>query len=974
MTLDISRWPYDAWNDYLGVVMQQGRVHLDSDWNELLAEFTRRIHAGSLDVLGLAGVPSTTPGAFQIQITPPDAQGNLHATIGVGRIYVDGILAENHGSPSAPQWDPILADYFGSPTTPLDYANQPYVRGAVFPANATGQFLVYLDVWQREVSYIEDPSLVDQAVGVDTTGRLQTVWQVKLLDVSAVAGGFAGSTPDAAVWTTTPAIASGPIWQTLIQGSPSLLTNGPAQGYVGQENQLYRVQIHQGGAAASASTLPVTYPLTAGTATFKWSRENASVATAVTAIASVTNSLGNPASQLTVQSLGRDQVLGFSPGDWIEIIDDFLELSAAQTQSGELHQIDSINAAALTIVLDAPVSAGNFPVTSGLTDPARHTRIRRWDQGGTVYFADGQTAWANLAGSGSAGIPVPPSGTVLQLENGITVAFDLSTAGNFQSGDYWTFATRIADGSVAPLSKAFPAGTNHHVCRLAIVDFSFSPPAVTDCRTVFQPLASPSIHVTGINPVSGVQLVAGGTINIQDLEQGINVSFDSPLDSAITTATIAPVCFITVEVPDSTNGWCTPMTLVGTASVATPSVVRSITWIPSPKAIGALTTLIPAAQLPVLARLTLKGNSIWALGGPPYVYLNGAGIGDGRSYADFEMCFWLNSEPPVDVSATALTFSAQTAGTISDPQPITLTNNSGEELDFTDSGISVVGPNAADFIMTNTCGTELDNAASCSISVQFSPTLTLALTPTRSASIAIAANIDAPTISLTGTALTPQLTVSSDSLGYPATVVGRTTYLTVGVSNTGNAPLSISLIQISGAGDFAQTSNCVPPLGGGTLQPGQQCTVTVGFTPIVTGPRSAVLIITHNAFNGSLQIPLSGSGIVQPIKVIEVKVTDFKTLDNVKTFEVKVTDIIRNVTPIRVLGTVGAKPSAAGLKSFITPKERPAVSPPATRKPAARKAAAHKEAARKPAPRKPAPGKAASAKPAAKRKKRPKSR
>ena len=74
------------------------------------------------------------------------------------------------------------------------------------------------------------------------------------------------------------------------------------------ENQLYRVEIHEPGAATS------------GGATFKWSRDNASVMSGVTAIASVTNSAGNPASQLTVVSLGRDQVLGFAPGNWIEIL------------------------------------------------------------------------------------------------------------------------------------------------------------------------------------------------------------------------------------------------------------------------------------------------------------------------------------------------------------------------------------------------------------------------------------------------------------------------------------------------------------------------------------------------------------------------------------------------------------------------------------------------------------------------------
>ena len=66
MGFDISRSTFNSWNDYLGVVMQQGRVHQDSDWNELIDEFLRRLQAGALDAIGLCGVPSTTPQAFQI--------------------------------------------------------------------------------------------------------------------------------------------------------------------------------------------------------------------------------------------------------------------------------------------------------------------------------------------------------------------------------------------------------------------------------------------------------------------------------------------------------------------------------------------------------------------------------------------------------------------------------------------------------------------------------------------------------------------------------------------------------------------------------------------------------------------------------------------------------------------------------------------------------------------------------------------
>lgn len=1031
MAFDISRFTFNPGNDYLGVVMQQGRVHLDSDWNELVAELTRRIHAGALDVVGLTGVPSTTPLAFQMAVTPPDASGNIHVTIGVGRIYVDGILAENHGAVTLSQSESILIDPAGS-AAPTDYTSQPYVKAVTLPpGNAI--YLAYLDVWRRDVSYLQDPGLIDQAVGVDTTGRVQTVWQVKLLDVTAYAGSFAGSTPDTAIWNGTTALASGPIWQTLIQGSPSLLTNGTAaSGYTGQENQLYRVEIHHGGSAASSATLPVTY--SSGMATFKWSRENASVTTAVTAIAPVTNSLNNPASQLTVVSLGRDQVLGFQPGDWVEITDDYLELSgalaaatlgsASSLQSGELHQIDSINAAALTLTLDSPVSATNFPLTGGLTDPTRHTRIRRWDQSGTVYLADGQTAWTNLDAAGNDGIPVPPSGTSLILENGVTVAFDLNAtgAGAFQSGDYWSFAARTADGSVATLQRAPPAGIDHHICRLAILDFTASPPVATDCRTVFQSLANPAIHVTNIAPASGVQLLAGQTLSVQDLAKGINIFFDSPIDPGLATSGAAPICTITVQLPATGGGWSNPVTLAGTVSIAA-AIPRSITWTPASTVESALLAFVSPTSPPVPARLTLKGNSIWSPGGPPTLYLNGAGFADGRAYADFDMWFWLNSQPPVTLSTPALTFGPQTVGTQSATTPITLTNNSGGPLTL--GGITVSGTNVADYNVTNTCGTGIAAGASCTINVIFAPTTVSPFLPTRTASINVAAstsvtgtaNPSPPPITLTGTALAPWLLTTPNNLSFPATVVGSTSTLTLTISNAGTAPLSISTITIGAAqtaapaaatpaaptgltvaaaavapaisttkiveakvtdivtktadksvevkavekvvetkivetksvitdtkitdtkvtdvivpppvttsapGDFNQSSNCVPPAGG-TLQPGQACTVTVSFTPSATGVRSATLVITHNAAGSPTSIALNGTGILQT-KLIEVKLSD-KVLDTVKT-----TDIIAAHPSVSAAAQVAATtraaaPAATGaaLNTFVTPQERPAV-------------------------------------------------
>ena len=117
MTFDNSRFTFDPWKNYSGVVMEQGRVQSDSDWNEWLAELSRRIQAGTLDTLGRAVYPATTPYAFQI--TASTAGGNTSISIGAGRMYVDGLLAENHGLPANAQWDPALAELSGSPQPPL---------------------------------------------------------------------------------------------------------------------------------------------------------------------------------------------------------------------------------------------------------------------------------------------------------------------------------------------------------------------------------------------------------------------------------------------------------------------------------------------------------------------------------------------------------------------------------------------------------------------------------------------------------------------------------------------------------------------------------------------------------------------------------------------------------------------------------------------------------------------------------------
>jgi hypothetical protein len=466
VSFDNSRFLFDPFKDYTGVVMEQGRVQLDSDWNEWLAEVLRRTQAGVLDTMGRAAYPATTPAAFQI--TASSSGGANTIKIGVGRMYVDGLLAENHGDPAAAVWDPALAELSGSPQPPpatpatIDFTKQPYLPGATVPAGS-GQYLAYLDIWTRPVTFLEDLKLIDDAVGVDTTGRLQTVWQVRLKPV-----------PSGQTWNcSTPEsdfgfpVSSGRLSNGTITSGPSgpcCLTTGT--GYVGVENQFYRVEIHEPGSVGGAG------------ATFKWSRENASVQTSVSAINPGTNTLGAASSVLTVGSLGRDQVLGFAAGNWIEITDDTHQLNGL---AGELYKIDRVDVSSQTITLTEPLKS-SFDLTA-------NARILRWDQSGKIYddsntsIDDLDTVGGDGHPNGFHGIPVPTDGSKVVLENGIVIDVSLSSAtGSYQTGDFWTFSARTAKGTIDPLVKAPPRGIHHHYTPLSIVTLGATAGA-TDCRT-----------------------------------------------------------------------------------------------------------------------------------------------------------------------------------------------------------------------------------------------------------------------------------------------------------------------------------------------------------------------------------------------------------------------------------------------------------------------------------------------------------
>lgn len=515
MGADISRVRFDPLHDYAGVVLQQGRLLLDGDFNDYVALLDRRLRAETSDLTsfgpdpneaGVAWVPRQTPDAFKVT-----AAGGV-LSIGRGRMYVDGLLAENHGSDTI-GFDPLLSEPTG--TADISYLAQPYWPTAA-PLPASGSHLAYLDVWQREVTHLEAPDLVEVAVGVDTTARWQTVWQVRLL-AEDIAGGSCASV-DADI----------PGWLALIRPSDGRLTTHtidvdpgddpcelpPSSGYRGQENQTYRVEIHTGGAP--------------GTATLKWSRDNGSVAMPVVEMVSSTI--------LRLASVGRDDVLRISTGDWLEILDDHYELDQ---RPGVMRKV-TVDDAARTITFTGALPADLQPANAAAA-LSRHLRVRRWDQSGIVRDATGAQV-TNLDAGGSTGLITTPTSdtTEIVLEHGIVASFSIAPGGNgtFRAGDHWIFAARTADTSIEELDDAPPDGIHHHHARLGVVTL---PDGETDCRRLWPPLdegggcdctvcVSAESHASGSLTIQAAvdQIKAeGGTIclgtGVYDLGDGLTI-------------------------------------------------------------------------------------------------------------------------------------------------------------------------------------------------------------------------------------------------------------------------------------------------------------------------------------------------------------------------------------------------------------------------------------------------------------------
>ena len=475
---DFARVTFDPTRHFSQVFQQQGRVLLEADWNEQGRIQLQLLRTLVKDLIGSCWAAGD---GFALITSDTNANGEVKPRplgewqLAAGHFYVDGILCENDVTCALPE----------QPNRPTpDYEVSGVKTG--FEHRPDG-FALWLDVWERHLSWIEAPAIADMALdGIDTGSRAQVVWQVRVLDQvgaglqlddieaalkvrmnaagvgSADAdrsklenaeltrlrdnlGGQNGADDDpcalvrqvlAARATWARPHLSAQLDAAKADEDPCVIAADAR--YRGCENQLYRVEIHDPGSADRAS--------------FKWSRENGSVIFKV--LASVAGAAADDDSTrwvVTLARLGRDARLGLAVNDWVELVDD--DYTLAQ-RALPLLQVVAVDVAECRVSLAVPPHGMPYPLSSS---PNKHPLLRRWDQRESV---------------GAQGLLAVTEGAAIALEDGVQVTFQ--PGGVYATGDYWLIPARVAgsgqldwpSSGTAPV--ALPARGGHHYAVLGV--------------------------------------------------------------------------------------------------------------------------------------------------------------------------------------------------------------------------------------------------------------------------------------------------------------------------------------------------------------------------------------------------------------------------------------------------------------------------------------------------------------------------
>jgi YVTN family beta-propeller protein len=202
-------------------------------------------------------------------------------------------------------------------------------------------------------------------------------------------------------------------------------------------------------------------------------------------------------------------------------------------------------------------------------------------------------------------------------------------------------------------------------------------------------------------------------------------------------------------------------------------------------------------------------------------------------------------------------------------QFVTLTNTGTTPITISSVKITTPGNAIADFGEITVClpfipsmpGT-LQPGKTCTIAVGFLDASKIFSPTASTATIAITDNAagSPQLIPLSLTVINPQASLGASSLSFATQKVGTTSASkTVMLTNTGNTPLTLGTLTVSG--NFALVSGSGTTCSNnGTVAAGASCAINVTFKPTAKGNNTGSVKITDNALNSPQSISLSGTG------------------------------------------------------------------------------------------------------------------
>lgn len=435
---DFTLNPFLYRDDVSRVLLQQGRVQLDSDFNEHTEAVLRAMRTSIRDIIGPHGGYENS---FRISMR----NGNeIH--IDAGHYYVDGIRVANGEGMSRVTRTVTIGD-----TNPnlqqqgVLYHQQPHYPGAkIADFDLKRTQMVYLDVWERHLSAAEDDSLREVALlGPDTASRAVIVWQVKLLDATGSGSGF---DPYEMLRMTFFPFGRLRARAHVNEETEACIISPEAQ-YRGAVNRLYRVEIHK-------------IDKDNGDTFIKWSADNAAIVYPVRDVQGTT---------ITLDSIGRDDRTAIQIGDWVELVDEDVALQVPGS-AYELVQVIAVKPSRLEVtVKSAPTNVVN-------TSRSRRAVLRRW-------------ATKPIKLNFPQGLNETP---YIDLTDGVSVQLERDPQRrSFREGDYWLIPARTATGDIIwpreneDYAYVSPHGVQHHYAPLA----QWNGNTFVDLRKRYQPLA-----------------------------------------------------------------------------------------------------------------------------------------------------------------------------------------------------------------------------------------------------------------------------------------------------------------------------------------------------------------------------------------------------------------------------------------------------------------------------------------------------